>query len=816
MNMTKSLLAMLLLIVVVRAGPVQQRSSNSYGAQVIGASDLGVGSPPHNNAIEQFHKAPHHSNVAPVQIDLINRDNYLDYLQHFDLMERAVMNQKIREGLSDKLDEVKSRLRPVDVTEWSLSNLDLSRAIDHQFHVLVAIAELLDNITWDDIRSVFPSLLKDVCTDVFPEYNAVIDEGLRRAPNFEYLEQALATMLQIIRAIENSVALMDSKDISTEAQLNSLKQFYETVVSSFILEEDTYLSIYASQTLFMSEYNMCILNQMEDILKKIKDYSNLNFDVSLPSGGDTLSSYAEQLVELKSKIIPRSHLEKGQASQANIALVKKQSDAVKTVLQEVDDALEQISPYQGALQLEYQQQQSIQPTQYSPSDFLDAEVEDRPSFLENQQQQSIDSAEYLQSNELDAEVEYVTPSLQNGQSIRESQEHIQSNQLDAIEEEQEEQIVDDELPDDMHFSVEHGNHFKSPPQPIHSLASKKPIEVTNQFDILMDSDPVDEDIDEKDDLADAQLVELQSAIDAPEPFSAVTDEAKLTAQQTTGKNQFKKGKKGKKKPVVVESQPTSLKKSQIVSSDKATQEADDQQKKDIRQMDVLMLKMNEVAKIVKKSELQFKDFDLSEILRLSTHLYRTQRSAEFISAESQLSQKLYELENQLLLSIRTLDICTKMVELNEEKIQQLKSLNAQLPSRAASIKRALAQKFKDAEEIQRKILNQRTTASGYVLSHNKNTVMALQIMRREILELTFRKSQDEMVANAKRLNHIVKNYQNLVTWLLPNYNYRITEGTDSDSGDDLANLEKEITVLIKYGKAVAGILKSILDKVEQK
>lgn len=53
---------------------------------------------------------------------------------------------------------------------------------------------------------------------------------------------------------------------------------------------------------------------MDDILEKIKDYSNLNFDVSLPSGGDTLSKYANQLAELKSKIIPRTHLEKGQAN----------------------------------------------------------------------------------------------------------------------------------------------------------------------------------------------------------------------------------------------------------------------------------------------------------------------------------------------------------------------------------------------------------------------------------------------------------------------------------------------------------------------
>ncbi|KAI3639212.1 hypothetical protein MIR68_002742 [Amoeboaphelidium protococcarum] len=624
-------------------------------------------------------------------------------------------------------------------------------------------------------------------------------------------------MLQIIRAIESSIALMDSKDISTEPQLDSLKQFYKTVVSSFILEEDTYLSIYASQTLFICEYNMCILNQMDDILEKIKDYSNLNFDVSLPSGGDTLSKYANQLAELKSKIIPRTHLEKGQANQANIVLVNQQSDAVKTVLQEVDDVLEQISPQEGALHLEYQQQQqqqqSIQPTQYSSSDVRDEEVEDKPPTSANQQQ-SIQSAEYLQGNELDAEVDNVDISLQSQQKLLQSQEHNERNGLDVIEEEQEEQIVNDDLPDDMHFSVEHGNYFESPPLPVHSLVSKKPIKVTNHFDILMDSDPVDEDIAEQDDLADAQSIELQSAVDAPEPFIAVTDKAEPAAQQTTGKNQSKKKKKPKKKPVV-ESLPTSRIQSQTDNSDdKATLEADDQQEKDAFQMDLIIFKMNQIAKIVKKPELQFKDFDLSEILRLSTHLYRTQRSAEFIGAELQLSQKLYELENKLLLSISTLDVCTEIVESSEEKIQHMKTLNAQLPSRAASIKRVLAQKFKDAEEIQRKILNQRITASGYVLSHNKNTVMALQIMRREIVDLTFRKSQDEMVANAKRLNHLVKNYQNLVTWLLPNYNYRMAE--DKDSGDDLTNLEKEITVLIKYGKAVAGILKSILDQVEQK
>ncbi|KAI3653888.1 hypothetical protein MP228_001835 [Amoeboaphelidium protococcarum] len=807
MKMMKNLYALIPFIVVVRAGPVKQLSSNSYGAQAIDAAHLDVGIPPHNNAIEQLHGAPHHGNMVPAQIDQIKSDNYLDYLQHHNLMERATMNQKIRERLSDKLDEVKSRLRSFDVVEWSPSNLDLSRAIDQQFHVLVGIAQWLVDINWDNIRAVFPALLNDVCTNVFPEQNAVIDEGLRRTPNFEYLEQALATMLQIIRAIENSIASMDSRDISTEAHLDSLKQFYETVVSSFILEEDTYLSIYASQTLFICEYNMCILNQMDDILEKIKNYSNLNFDVSLPSGGDTLSKYANQLAELKSKIISRSHLEKGQANQANIVLVNQQSDAVKTVLQEVDDVLEQISPEEDALHLEYQQQQqqSIQPTQFSSSDVRDEEVEDKPPASANQQQ-SIQSAEYLQGNELDAEDENRDISLQNQQlSMRESHELNERNGLEAIEEEQEGSTVNDELPDDMQFSVERGNYFESTPLTVHTLTAKKPIKVANQFDILMDSDPVDGDIAEQEDLADAQLVEPQSAFDPPEP----------AAQQTTGKNQSKKKKKSKKKHVVVESKTTNSKQSQIVNSDEnATLEADDQQKMDARQIDLIMSKMNDIAKIVKMSELQFKDFDLSEILLLSTHLYRTQRSAEFISAESQLSQKLYELENKLLLSIRPLAVCTKMVESSEEKIQRLKSLNAQLPSRAASIKRVLAQKFKDVEEIQRKILNQRITASGYVLSHNKNTVMALQIMRREIVELTFRKSQDEMIANAKRLNHLVKNYQNLVTWLLPNYNYRMAE--NKDSGDDLTNLEKEITVLIKYGKAVAGILKSILDKVEQK
>lgn len=58
----------------------------------------------------------------------------------------------------------------------------------------------------------------------------------------------------------------------------------------------------------------------------------MKFDYPAPSDGDALSRYAEQLVELKSKLLPRSQLGKGQASQNNILLVIKQFDAVKNVL----------------------------------------------------------------------------------------------------------------------------------------------------------------------------------------------------------------------------------------------------------------------------------------------------------------------------------------------------------------------------------------------------------------------------------------------------------------------------------------------------
>ncbi|KAI3636813.1 hypothetical protein MIR68_005080 [Amoeboaphelidium protococcarum] len=831
--MMKILLALFFYTVAIRAVPVLQTLSHA---------DSGTGSPQldmesrASTAIAQPDVYLGDAEVSSLQMDQTGRASLIEYNKQFSLEERAAMNQQIREDLSQKLAEVKSRLRPVDVTEWSLSNLDLSRAIDHQFHVLVAIAELLDNITWDDIRSVFPSLLKDVCTDVFPEYNAVIDEGLRRAPNFEYLEQALATMLQIIRAIENSVALMDSKDISTEAQLDSLKQFYETVVSSFILEEDTYLSIYASQTLFMGEYNMYIVGQIEDVLEKIEDYGKLNFDIPAPSDGDALTSYAEQLVKLKSKLLPRSQLEKGQASQSNILLVRKQFDAVKNVLQEVDDVMEQIQPQQDASRLLL----SIEPTAYFHSDSLNAEKEQMAPPLQNQQQllsedightqsdafdeeaeqmasplqdqlSSVENSDYRTSDDLDDQISQRASSLQSQQQLStEDIEYPQSHAYDAEIEQVDEEVANLDLQDDFYVNANDFIHAESPTFPPLSMTPEEPIQVANRFDTLVDSDPV-----ETEGFTNVEFTEESPSSDLLEPPGEITDIPESDAQSTSGKKQPKKKKKGKKK-AAVNPQLNSQKESQRRTTEKSVDEIVSSKLREAEQVKGLMSQIEEVASMVQKGEHNLNSIDWRDIQNLQTLLYRKQKTSEFKDVQWLLSQKLFNLVHELKFITYAHSSGMKIVASVEDQILKQNLKNAQLSTSVFTTQRSLNKMIQAASVVSGKIRNQYATASDVVFDHNAFVLIALKFLRDDIKKLMSKRSQEELAANAETLNSLIQRYQTYVTWLLPDYNYSLSESKKSQHGAYLETLEKDIKELTKYGETVQGVFSTLMQGLREK
>ncbi|KAI3653889.1 hypothetical protein MP228_001836 [Amoeboaphelidium protococcarum] len=835
--MMKMLLVLILYTVALRAVPVLQTPSHADIIQE-------TGSPHHDmesrvsTAIAQPNVYLGEDEVSSLQMDLIDRVNLLEYNKQFSLEERAIMNQQIREDLTQQLAEVKSRLSPVDVFEWSPSNVDLSRAIDQQFLVLVSIAQWLDDIDWDDIRAVFPPLMKNVRTDVFPQQNAVIDEGLSKAPNFEYLEQALAQMLQIIRAIENSIALMEIEDVSIKRQLESLKQFYETVVRSFTLEEETYLSIYASQTLFMGEYNMHIVNQIEDILEKIEDYGKLKFEYPAPSDGDALSSYAEHLVELKSKLLPRPQLEKGQASQNNILLVRKQFDAVKNVLQEVDDVLEQIQPQQDASRM----QLSIKPTAYTQSDALNAEMEQMAPPLESQQQllsedsehsqsdafdeeaeqtasplkaelSSVENSDYRTSDALDEEIAQRASSLQSQQPLlTEDVEYPQSHAYDAEIEQVSEEIANLDLQDDFYINTNDVIHAESPTFPPLSMTPEKPIQVANRFDTLVDSDPNDVEIE---DSTIAQLTEQQLFSDQLEPAGEITDISKSDAQTISSKTYPKKKKKDKKK-ATVNPQLNGQKEIERLTTEKSVDEIVSSQLREAKQVKELMSQIEEVASMAKKGEHNLNSIDWRDIQNLQTLLYRNHMKSDIKDVQQLLSQKLFNLVQELKFISHAHTSGMKIVASIEDQILKQNLKNAQLSTSVFTTQRSLNKMIQAASVVSGKIRNQYATASDVIFGHNAFLLVALKYLRDDIKKLLSKRSEEELAGNAEILNSLIQRYQTYVSWLVPDYNYNLSESKKSQHGAHLETLEKDIKELTKYGETVQRVFNTLIKGLKEK
>ncbi|KAI3639035.1 hypothetical protein MIR68_002565 [Amoeboaphelidium protococcarum] len=835
--MMKMLLALILYTVALRAVPVLQAPSHADIIQE-------TGSPQHymESSASLANAQPDiqlvEDEVSPLKVDQTYRASLLEFNKQFNLEQRAIMNQKIREDLSQQLAEVKSRLSPVEVVEWSPSNVDLSRAIDQQFHVLVDIAQQLFYIDWNEIRTVFPQLMKDVRTDVFPQQNAVIDEGLRRAPNFEHMEQALAQMLQIIRAIQKSIVLMEIKDVQMESQLESLRQFYETVVRSFTLEEETYLSIYASQTLFMGEYNMHIVGQIEDILEKIEDYGKLKFDYPAPSDGDALSRYAEQLVELKSKLLPRSQLEKGQASQNNILLVIKQFDAVKNVLQEVDYVLEQIQPHQDASRL----QLSVEPTAYTQSDALNAEMEQMAPPSQNQQQllsedsdhsksdafdeeaeqmasplkaqlSSVENSDYRTSYVLDEEIAQRASYLQSQESLpTEDIEYPQSHAYDAEIEQASEEIANLDLQDDFYVNTNDVIHAESPTFPPLSMTPEKPIQVANRFDTLVDSDPIDVETEES---TIAQLTEQQPFSDQLEPAGEITDISESDAQTISSKTYPKKKKKGKKK-ATVNPQLNGQKEIERLTTEKSVDEIVSSQLREAKQVKELMSQIEEVASMAKKGEHNLNGIDWRDIQNLQTLLYRNHMKSDIKDVQQLLSQKLFNLVQELKFISYAHSSGMKIVASVEDQILKQNFKNAQLSTSVFTTYRSLNKMIQAASVVSGKIRNQYSTASDVIFEHNAFVLVALKYLRDDIKKLMSKRSEEELAGNAETLNSLIQRYQTYVTFLLPDYNYSLSESKKSQHDAYLETLEKDIKELTKYGETVQRVFNTLIKGLKEK